>query len=394
MGTHRVDEARPINRKILLGIVIGVTVTATVTAMASTRQAPVDQQTVEIGAASALDSGFKVDRKLTPQQARDRAKDDAAAMRTVASLRKTLGNAYAGAWMDSNHNLMVGLIDGAMTDAVRSAGGEPKLVKNNLAGLTGAKTRIDRFGATAPGAIVSWYVDPPSNSVVIQARKDPAADGFIDRVRGTGDMVRVEWTDKKPQIFADLVGGNGFTVGDARCSVGFSATGPNGTKHVLTAGHCVRDGGVVLADGLEVGRVNAGTFDTDGDFGLIDVTDQDARLTPFVDTRDGGPVTVIGTEVAPLGASVCRSGSTSGFVCGEITALDETVNYGNGAIVRGLTRTSVCAEPGDSGGPFISGTQAQGLTSGGIGDCASGGTTFFQPVNEAATKLGVTVVTS
>lgn len=100
-----------------------------------------------------------------------------------------------------------------------------------------------------------------------------------------------------------------------------------------------------------------------------------------------------GTEVAPIGASVCRSGATTGFACGEITAIDETVNYGEGRIVRGLTRTSVCAEPGDSGGPFVSGTQAQGVTSGGIGGCASGGTTFFQPINEAATKLGVTVVT-
>jgi streptogrisin C len=394
MGTHRVDEVRPINRKILLGIVIGVTVTATVTAMAATNHPSVEQETVEMGAASTLDPAFKLDQKLTPQQARDRAKDDAAAARTVATLRRSLGNTYAGAWIDSNRKLVVGLIDRTRMDEVKAAGAEPRLMKNNITGLAGTKTRIDRFGGSAPSAVVSWYVDPPTNSVVIQAKKDPAAEGFIERVRGTGDMVRVEWTDRRPQVFADLVGGNGFTVGDARCSIGFSATGPNGTKHILTAGHCTRDGGVVLANGLEMGRVGAGTFDTDGDFGLVDVTDPDAQTTAFVDTRDGGPITVTGSEPAPLGASVCRSGSTSGFACGEITALDETVNYGNGSIVRGLTRTSVCAEPGDSGGPFVSGTQAQGLTSGGVGDCATGGTTFFQPVNEALSAYGLTLVTS
>jgi streptogrisin B len=37
------------------------------------------------------------------------------------------------------------------------------------------------------------------------------------------------------------------------------------------------------------------------------------------------------------------------------------------------------------------GTKALGLTSGGSGDCRSGGTTFFQPVTEAASAYGVTV---
>lgn len=32
-----------------------------------------------------------------------------------------------------------------------------------------------------------------------------------------------------------------------------------------------------------------------------------------------------------------------------------------------------------------------GITSGGSGDCRSGGTTFYQPVTEAASAYGVTV---
>jgi streptogrisin C len=393
MGTHRVDEPRPINRKILLGLVIGVTVTATVTAMASTSRGPVEQETVEVGASSALDQDFKRDEHLTPQQALDRAKDETAARRKVAALSKSLGSAYAGAWFDgANRKLVVGLIDRTRIEEVKAAGAEPKLVRHNLAGLTGVKSRLDRFGENAPSAVVSWYVDPPTNSVVIEAKKDPGADAFIAKAKGVGDMVRVEWTTKSPRTFSDVIGGGGFTIGDARCSVGFSAIGPNGTKHIITAGHCTQNTGVVLVDGTELGRVDAGTFDTDGDFGLIDVTDPDAQTTAFVDTHDGGPITVTGTEPAPLGASVCRSGSTSGFACGEITTLDETVNYGNGSIVRGLTRASVCAEAGDSGGSVVSGTQAQGIISGGIGDCATGGTTFFQPIVEAATKFGVTVV--
>lgn len=393
MGTHRAGEPRPINRKVLVGLVIGVTMAATLSAMAATNREPVEQATVEVGAASPLTPALRRDAKLTLEQARARAKDEAAAIRKIEAVRKSLGATYAGAWFDGeSRKLTVALVDRTLLDRVRAVGAEPKLMRNNLAGLAGAKVRIDRMGATAPSSVVAWYVDPPTNSVVIEAKKDPAAESFIERAKGTGDLVRVEWTTKSPRKLADVVGGNGFTVGEARCSVGFSANGPNGTKHILTAGHCLSAGGVVLSDGRELGRVNAGTFDTDGDFGLIDVTDTEAQPTPFVDTRDGGPITITGTETAPIGASVCRAGSTSGFACGEITALDETVNYGEGNVVRGLTRASVCAEPGDSGGPFVSGTQAQGVTSGGVGDCATNGTTFFQPIGEAATKLGVTVV--
>jgi hypothetical protein len=56
----------------------------------------------------------------------------------------------------------------------------------------------------------------------------------------------------------------------------------------------------------------------------------------------------------------------------------------------------VCAEPGDSGGSLVtnSGTRrAVGMTSGGSGNCSSGGTTFFQPVTEALSAYGVSLVT-
>jgi streptogrisin C len=59
-----------------------------------------------------------------------------------------------------------------------------------------------------------------------------------------------------------------------------------------------------------------------------------------------------------------------------------------------MTQTTVCAEPGDSGGSFFSGDQAQGVTSGGSGDCRGGGTTFFQPVNEILQTFGLSLNTA
>jgi streptogrisin B len=92
-----------------------------------------------------------------------------------------------------------------------------------------------------------------------------------------------------------------------------------------------------------------------------------------------------------VGEAVKRTGSTSGTHSGTVTGLNVTVHYAGGGRVSGMIRTNVCAEPGDSGGPLYDGTKALGITSGGSGDCRTGGTTFYQPVPEAASNYGVTV---
>src|SRR5690606_32628331 len=109
--------------------------------------------------------------------------------------------------------------------------------------------------------------------------------------------------------------------------------------------------------------------------------------------QDGEVVEVTGSVQALVGASVCRSGSTTGWHCGTIQQHDTSVTYPEGR-VNGLTRTTVCAEPGDSGGPYLAGSQAQGVTSGGSGNCTSGGTTYYQPVNPVLSEFGLTLTTA
>jgi streptogrisin C len=113
---------------------------------------------------------------------------------------------------------------------------------------------------------------------------------------------------------------------------------------------------------------------------------------PWVNNYSGGNVTVAGSQEAGIGASVCRSGRTTGWRCGVIQAQNVTINYAAGP-VYGATQTNACAEPGDSGGSWVSGTEAQGVTSGGSGDCTAGGETYFQPVNEILSTYGVSLIT-
>src|SRR5690606_38584626 len=101
---------------------------------------------------------------------------------------------------------------------------------------------------------------------------------------------------------------------------------------------------------------------------------------------------------ATVGTTVFRMGSTTGLRSGQVTGLDVTVNFQSDTsptgvdTVTGLIQTTVCAEPGDSGGSlFTQDGNALGLTSGGSGDCTQGGVTFFQPVTTALEETGATL---
>ncbi|WP_017611946.1 S1 family peptidase, partial [Nocardiopsis salina] len=115
--------------------------------------------------------------------------------------------------------------------------------------------------------------------------------------------------------------------------------------------------------------------------------------TNLVNTYDGDNQTVGGSDEAPIGSAICRSGSTTGWECGTIEARGESVSYPEGT-VEDMTRTDACAEPGDSGGSFIAGDQAQGMTSGGSGSCSGGGTTYYQEVAPVLDTWGLDLVTS
>lgn len=124
-----------------------------------------------------------------------------------------------------------------------------------------------------------------------------------------------------------------------------------------------------------------------------------------VDTWNGSSVRVTGSQAAAVGATLCKSGRTTRWTCGRVTAKNATVNYGGGDVVYGLTQHNACVMQGDSGGANMSGTQAQGVSSGGALYQTSSGlvcgervgranVSYFQPVNEVLSTQRLTLVTS
>ncbi len=327
------------------------------------------------------------DLNLTADQVRTRLSTEDSANKLDRLLRKNLGPRFGGAYIDpTGTRLVVAITDPARAAEVRRAGAEARVVSRSEQTLDSLKARLDTNLAAAPRTVTGWYVDVTTNTVVVNSKPQalPAARAFVAASGLPTDAVRVVATDESPRKLIDVVGGNAYYIGSGtRCSVGFSVTGG-----FVTAGHCGRTGATTTQPS---GSFRGSSF-PGNDYAWVQVA---AGNTPIgqVNNYSGGRVNVTGSQDAAVGSSICRSGSTTGWRCGTIQARNASVTYPEGTIT-GLIRTNACAEPGDSGGSMLAGTQAQGVTSGGSGNCSSGGTTFFQPVNEILQAYGLTLTTS
>jgi streptogrisin B len=256
-----------------------------------------------------------------------------------------------------------------------------------------APSGSQQFGASQLSAVshavqrsgvdgISWFVNKASDRVVVTADRTVSAAEIATLKRTAGsDAGAIQITHVSGLFRPLLSAGDAIYGGAYRCSLGFNVV--NGSTYFfLTAGHC--------------GKVAKTWYTNSGHTTLIGPTigysfpGNDYALVRYDNTSLSHPGGFAAAN-AFVGESVTRKGSTTGIHSGTVTALNVTVRYQGGGRVSGMIQTNVCAEPGDSGGPLYDGSKALGITSGGSGDCKSGGTTFYQPVPEAANNYGVTV---
>ncbi|MFJ6050944.1 S1 family peptidase [Streptomyces sp. NPDC092307] len=251
--------------------------------------------------------------------------------------------------------------------------------------------RLASAGASVLRADVAgtaWHTDPATGTLVVSADSTVSDAGIARIKREAGTDVGALRIERIPGKLTKLVsGGDAIYATSWRCSLGFNVRSGS-TYYALTAGHCTDGAGTWWSNSARttvVGSTVGSSFPTN-DYGLIKYASNSPVPPGTVGSQD-----ITSAVNATVNMSVTRRGSTTGIHSGRVTGLNATVNYGGGDIVYGMIRTNVCAEPGDSGGPLYSGARAVGLTSGGSGNCSSGGTTFFQPVVEALNAYGVSV---
>ena len=188
---------------------------------------------------------------------------------------------------------------------------------------------------------------------------------------------------------APIGGGSAlFTLAGGHCTAAFAATG-FGYGHLIAGPGCgTPPASVYSGANILVGPLIGGNQA----YSATRVTNTAAwTLVPWINTGSG-MVTITGSRQTPVGGSVCLIDRRFGTHCGTVTALNQTVSF-PGGVITGLTRTNVCMEPGGTPVAFVSGSQAQGVPLGGSGNCTSGGSSFFTPVNQILSRYGLTLFT-
>ncbi len=238
------------------------------------------------------------DLKISVSDAQTLLAREDAGSRLNLNLRKGLRGSYAGAWLDKGA-LTVAVTDAAAAARVRASGATARVVTHSEATLDASKSILD--SRAVPKGVPGWFVDPRSNAVVVLAHpgSEAAARTFA---RGLAGVV-VKTTDEAPRTLIDVIGGNAYYLGaGTRCSVGFSVNGG-----FVSAGHC----GTTGATTSQPSGTFAGSSFPGNDYSFVRVS---AGNTPrgLVNNYAGGTVTVAGSTDAAIGATVCRSGSTTG----------------------------------------------------------------------------------
>jgi streptogrisin D len=288
-----------------------------------------------------------------------------------------LGQRSAGSYLDPATGVpVVNVIDQADAQRVRTRGGVPRVVANSTDALDEAQEALDNTGG-APST--AWGVDPATDQVVLTVSDATPSDGAAKVLAAAaryGNRVRVQRISGP--ITEQLASGDDITTGQIRCSVGF-AVHRGGVPHLITAGHCTRG----LPQWTDVGPSVDSHF-PGSDYGLI--RDDSAQGQGVVDMYNGSTQTIIRAGNATVGQSVCKSGRTTRVTCGKVTALNQTVNYGNGDVVRGLIRAQIRCDHGDSGGALFTGNTGLGTLSGGDGQIE-----YFQPLPPVLRAYGATL---
>ena len=253
--------------------------------------------------------------------------------------------------------------------------------------LSGLREEVAVLGTSIDGTELTVYVEAAASIDEVEA---------VGAVAEVGPPPTAEVTVTSPKFVQDLDGGEAWffdwdgtgSPAGGRCSIGFNGFRiSDGARQFATAGHCKPantaldvywleqdkpNGPFTIYEGSQIGKPVAGGFHVGGgdDVGLVNVNSSN----PFAWTPQprmvtwnfgaGAPTTVSNVYdrvPAIVGATLCKSGSTTGWSCGPVLAVDQVVQVQGFAINSIIA--DVCTDSGDSGGSAMVGGAAVGIVS-------------------------------
>ncbi|MFF0817790.1 S1 family peptidase [Rhodococcus sp. NPDC003318] len=342
-----------------------------------------------------LVAAIQRDLGLTPEQYLAKAEAGQKLVAFANELRANFPDTFAGAWLNPSGTPLIGLADGPGADAAREAAQAagytvkdlPRSERTLQDQLSQANDWIGTLPAPVAGLVNGAAVDVVNNNLVLRVADTLDVGGLQlpDFLQGAVIALQPTLGSVAPQAVdnggapADaMLGGDSYAAENAagafRCSLGFNGTDAAGATVNISAGHCDpnRNGGgtaqVFQMTGDGVFGPHIGYFSRTNleghDFSIIRVDDAAAYRfqNNLVRVPGRSPLRITGTADPVVGAPVCKSGLTTGFTCGNINAVNQTVDVGSRTLTNGFS-ANICALQGDSGGTIVTGDRALGISS-------------------------------
>jgi hypothetical protein len=244
-------------------------------------------------------------------------------------------------------------------------------------------------------------LDVSASAIDLSVRDPAAVSAHLAGFKSAKDFIRLHKVDSFIETTAGLVGGAELIGSAERCTSGFNVVNPYYLLGVATAGHC--DDELTYMTGLTLplayrNQMAVGSYD-------IQWNSQTSTGTWRTQSNEirtpGGPVPTMSITSAPdsstipLGTTVCKSGITTRYTCGEIADKNFEANF-NGQLGKYIrvhnAQNQVMTDNGDSGGPVFGTNAAYGIVHGRGGPSTpQKNDLFYMPIERFAI-LGLEVI--
>ncbi|MFF0488883.1 S1 family peptidase [Nocardia sp. NPDC003482] len=338
------------------------------------------------------------DLKISPEEYLHRADVAQKLAGFATNAQRQYPQSYAGAWLDNAGQAVVALAQGQGLDdarkAAQDAGFTVKDVAKTETVLRSEKNAFQQWLSNQPEAVAKAVrgvaIDTVNNSIAVRVDKAGLPmPGFVDPARVIVMPAPPVGPEEAEIPQAQPVAGEGngaYSAGTGYasvagrmqliCSAGFNGLDRNNNVVNITAGHCdpnIPAAGTANAPGMfellpgnRLGN-QLGSFQKsvlgNQDYSIIAINDGSRdRFSNNLVRAAAGPIAITGVADPVVGAPVCKSGSRTGFSCGVVNAVDQTVQVGDRELTQSFS-ANICALPGDSGGPIVTGTLALGISS-------------------------------
>lgn len=257
--------------------------------------------------------------------------------------------------------------------------------------------------------LIGGYVDIMNNKVVVEMKdtsikKQENFKSKLSISRKKMNMSAIEYVEaEQPKTHAKTIKSGGEIYGRqidsthvAVCSMGFR-TKYNNQYGYVTAGHCLRN-----ASYVQSGTVLYSNFTNNGyyDYGFV-ATNSQYTTSNKLEFPSGNIKTLAVVYYCPTIVSnmaVAKSGIKTKYTSGKVTGINQTVTFkedsGN-IVIKGLVKTNVKSDEGDSGAPvFVPRTDSEGgsiplgvLSGGHNGVLGIGRTMYFTSINDMKAEI-------